>query len=210
MNWIKTTVSSLSDCSSHFKLTLLNFSVQQLIVVSSVASIIVRRCSYTIKIREHYKCNGIESTYQKCPSCRSQHYDSLQQAESQQQQQQHHQQQKQPLKDTTNTPPKLQKLNNNNEEDIRRSQEPESTQDLSSDPRGNQQQGSRSLQCLETLAQKAGIHDITADDCKYDVANTLLNLERGHESLIEKIEYKPFLGDSMSDIKTQQQQVGTL
>lgn len=54
----------------------------------------------------------------------------------------------------------------------------------------------RSLQCLETLAQKAGIHDITPDDCKYDVANTLLNLDRGHEFIKQSVD--------MSDLNKQQ------
>lgn len=63
-----------------------------------------------------------------------------------------------------------------------------------------QQQGSRSLQCLETLAQKAGI---TVDDCKYDIANTLLNLDRGHDRLNHQ-EYHQNT-DNMSEIKPQQQ-----
>lgn len=54
----------------------------------------------------------------------------------------------------------------------------------------------RSLQCLETLAQKAGIHDITPDDCKYDVANTLLNLDRGHEFIKQSVD--------MSELNKQQ------
>jgi hypothetical protein len=126
--------------------------------------------------------------------CRSQHYDNLQQADSQQQ--------KQPLKDTTNTSPstKQQKFNNNEEEQPS-NQEPESTQ---RDPNesNNNQQASRSLQCLETLAQKAGIHDITADDCKYDIANTLLNLDRGHENLRQETNNQT---NNMSEMKSQQQ-----
>lgn len=104
---------------------------------------------------------------------RSQHYDNLQQADSQ----------KQPLKDTTNTPSKTKIEDNNN-------QEPESTQQDNNDPTNNnvQQQRQGSLQCLETLAQKAGIHDITPDDCKYDVANTLLNLDRGHEFIKQNVD----------------------
>ncbi|CAG9833548.1 unnamed protein product [Diabrotica balteata] len=108
----------------------------------------------------------------------SQHYDNLQQADNQ----------KQPLKDTTNTPAKIKIEDNNN-------QEPESTQqDHNETPNTNnaQQQGSRSLQCLETLAQKAGIHDITPDDCKFDVANTLLNLDRGHEFIKQSVDGKFF------------------
>lgn len=135
---------------------------------------------------------------------RSQHYDNLQQADSQQQ--------KQPLKDSTNTgtPAKQQKLNNN-EDDHQNNQEPESTQQEISESSNQQQQqqqqqGSRSLQCLETLAQKAGIriHDANTDDCKYDIANTLLNLDRGHDNL-NKQEYH--VTENMSDIKNQQQQV---
>lgn len=49
---------------------------------------------------------------------------------------------------------------------------------------------------METLAQKAGIHDITPDDCKYDVANTLLNLDRGHEFIKQSVD--------MSDLNKQQ------
>ncbi|RZB39062.1 polyhomeotic-like protein 1, partial [Asbolus verrucosus] len=122
----------------------------------------------------------------------SQHYDNLQQADSQQQ--------KQPLKDTTNTSPstKQQKFNNNEDEQPS-NQEPESTQ---RDPTesNNNQQASRSLQCLETLAQKAGIHDITPDDCKYDIANTLLNLDRGHDR--QEASSQP---STMSEMKSQQQ-----
>lgn len=123
---------------------------------------------------------------------RSQHYDNLQQADSQQQQ-------KQPLKDTTNTPPKQQKSNHTEEIQVN-NQEPSSTQDNDS----NNQQGSRSLQCLETLAQKAGIHDITADDCKYDVANTLLNLDRGHEFIKQSVDSSG-ISAAMSDINKQNQ-----
>lgn len=61
--------------------------------------------------------------------------------------------------------------------------------------------GSRSLQCLETLAQKAGIHDITADDCKYDVANTLLNLDRGHEFIKQSVDAG--MSAAMADINKQ-------
>lgn len=126
---------------------------------------------------------------------RSQHFntqhDNLQQADSQ----------KQPLKDTTNTPPKQQKLaNNSGQEDQLNNQEPSSTQNTDN----TNQQGSRSLQCLETLAQKAGIHDITADDCKYDVANTLLNLDRGHEFIKQSVDAS--MSGTMADINKQQQQ----
>ncbi|XP_060534304.1 polyhomeotic-proximal chromatin protein-like [Cylas formicarius] len=77
-----------------------------------------------------------------------------------------------------------------------------SNQDTSSSQQDNDnnadnQQGSRSLQRLETLAQKAGIHDISAEDCKYDVANTLLDLDRTN---LEG------MSATMSDINKQQQQ----
>lgn len=120
-------------------------------------------------------------------------------------------QQKQPLKDTTNTnnSSKSQKVNNNNDEDDQQNgrQEPESTQQDSNETNNQQQQqpqqqGSRSLQCLETLAQKAGIHDITADDCKYDIANTLLNLDRGHEFIKQSVDNSS-ASNNMSDIKQQ-------
>lgn len=142
---------------------------------------------------------------------RSQHYDNLQQAADSQLQQQ-----KQPLKDATNTTSsKSQKnsannsSNNNNEGEH---QQPESTQQETGESNNRQQQqqqqqqqqGSRSLQCLETLAQKAGIHDITPEDCKYDIANTLLTLDRGHE--LVKQEFR--VAETMAEIKNQQQQVG--
>ena len=43
----------------------------------------------------------------------------------------------------------------------------------------NSNSSKRPLECLETLAQKAGI---TVDDCQFDVANTLLNLNRLNSS----------------------------
>lgn len=127
------------------------------------------------------------------------------QAENQSQQN-NHQKPKQPLKDTTNTVPKSKQ---DKEDEQSNNQEPESTQSdtaSSSSNNNNHQQGS--LQCLETLAQKAGIHDITADDCKYDVANTLLNLDRGHDFIKHELK-QDYLTNNMSDIKNQQQQVGT-
>lgn len=133
---------------------------------------------------------------------RSQHFDNNQQADNAQ---------KQPLKDTTNTPgapAKQIKLENNNEEEQRNNHtqesNPEEHQQQESQQQ-QQQQGSRSLQCLETLAQKAGIrlHDIGNDDCKYDIANTLLNLDRG-----QQVKQEYHLSETMSDIKNQQQQVG--
>lgn len=142
---------------------------------------------------------------------RSQHYDNLQQ-QQQQHQQQANDSQKQPLKDTTNTASNKQKLTNNNEEE-QRNNEAESQQNSSrtheqqdQSQQQQQQQGSRSLQCLETLAQKAGIHDITPEDCKYDAANTLLNLDRIHENSLkqEVIKFEYNLQDNMSDIKNQQ------
>ncbi|XP_017774346.1 PREDICTED: polyhomeotic-proximal chromatin protein-like isoform X7 [Nicrophorus vespilloides] len=134
----------------------------------------------------------------------SQHYDNLQQAADNQ---------KQPLKDTTNTSIQAakQKNLNNNEED-RANQEPESTQEAkpegSSGGGGTQtQEGSRSLQCLETLAQKAGIYDITAEDCKYDIAHTLLNLERGHDTVKHQDLKQEVYSGSMADINKGQQMV---
>lgn len=139
---------------------------------------------------------------------RSQHFDSLQQADNAQ---------KQPLKDTTNTsgtPAKQIKLENNNEEEQRNnhnqeqaesSQQDQQQQESQQQQQQQQQQSSRSLQCLETLAQKAGIriHDVSNDDCKYDIANTLLNLDRSQHEI--KQEYH--MSENMSDIKNQQQQV---
>ncbi|KAL3281925.1 hypothetical protein HHI36_005128, partial [Cryptolaemus montrouzieri] len=140
----------------------------------------------------------------------SEHYDNLQQANEN-----HLRQQKQPLKDATNTnavvkQEKINNNNNNNNEDQQQRnntarREPESTQHSSSNS-DNNHQGSRSLQCLETLAQKAGIHDITADDCKYDIAHTLLNLDRGQQQQQQIIKQQESVNhSSMSDIKSQQQ-----
>ncbi|CAH2002081.1 unnamed protein product [Acanthoscelides obtectus] len=151
-------------------------------------------------------------------SSKTQHYDNLQQQQQQQQQQQDaaaqqqlHHLQKQPLKDTTNTTAvKQHKLTNGGsvEDNNNHQQQPESTQQTHENTNGtsnnNNQQGSRSLQCLETLAQKAGIHDITPDDCKYDVANTLLNLDRGHEFIKQSVEV---MSGNMADIKQDQQQM---
>lgn len=130
----------------------------------------------------------------QCLIFRSQHYDNLQQADSQQ---------KQPLKDATNTSPSTKQHKfNNNEEDQSGNQEPESTQ-RGPNETNNNQQSSRSLQCLETLAQKAGIHDITPDDCKYDIANTLLNLDRGHHDNLRHEVINP--GNMSAEMKSQQQ-----
>lgn len=146
---------------------------------------------------------------------RSQHYDNLQQVadiQIQQQQQPQHTLQKQPLKDTTNTNGTKQKVNNNNEDESNNQSDStqhntrENTNEQQQDTQQQQQPGSRSLQCLETLAQKAGIHDITPEDCKYDIANTLLNLDRIHDHSLKpefvKVEYN--LSDNMSDLKNQQ------
>lgn len=157
-------------------------------------------------------------------------------SQSNQQQQQQHHQLKQPLKDATNTSPSSHGLKTNNTSQHNNNnsatntstshsngtnhsgdanhqsnnvQEPEtsstagSQQNNNGSSGGQQQQGSRSLQCLETLAQKAGI---TVDDCKYDIANTLLNLDRGHDRLNQQHqEYQN--SENMSEIKPQQQQV---
>ncbi|XP_045469794.1 polyhomeotic-proximal chromatin protein-like isoform X3 [Harmonia axyridis] len=139
----------------------------------------------------------------------SEHYDNLQQANEN-----HQRQQKQPLKDATNTGTTVKQEKNNNEVDQRNAtarREAESTQQQQqqqgNNANGNNHQGSRSLQCLETLAQKAGIHDITADDCKYDIAHTLLNLDRGQQHQQQIIKQEAGGHAKMSDMKSQQQQI---
>lgn len=127
----------------------------------------------------YYCCLLIEQFF----CYRSQHYDNLQHSETPT---------KQPLKDATNTTSSV-KVTNNNESESSETDNSVRGDNQTQESQGAQP-GSRSLQCLETLAQKAGI---TVDDCKYDIANTLLNLDRGHD----RQDYQ-----DMSEIKQQQNQ----